>query len=165
MFLLFLYYLIKNCLVKTVFSSHCLKLSLPMFIKCFLIFAQFKCHVSYGHLSYKKRASNHRLYMPRTSKMHPFFEASLMVLQRLGTGLSYGCLESHISVLLNPTGIAVVIQIKKTRSFYLPYGCWEKFGCENSKVGEGSGYAEFPNESQNSCVSCQISPIIYKVYN
>jgi len=32
---------IKKFLVKTVFESYCLKLSLPVFLKCFLILAQF----------------------------------------------------------------------------------------------------------------------------
>ena len=40
---------------KTTFSSYCLKLSLPMFLKCFLIFAKFQYHVSYRHVSYKKK--------------------------------------------------------------------------------------------------------------
>ena len=34
-------FLIKNLLVKTVSSSFCLKLRLPMFLKCFLILPNF----------------------------------------------------------------------------------------------------------------------------
>ena len=34
-----------------------LKLSLPVFLKCFLIFPQFQPHVSYKHVSYKKTCS------------------------------------------------------------------------------------------------------------
>ena len=47
--------LIKNLLVKTVFASYCLKLTLPVFLKCFLMFAYFQPRVSYRHVSYKKR--------------------------------------------------------------------------------------------------------------
>ena len=41
MFMLFLASLIKNLLVKTVYSSYYLKLSLPVFLKCFLIVLNF----------------------------------------------------------------------------------------------------------------------------
>ena len=44
----------KDLLVKTVFESHFLKLSLPTFLKCFLIFAYFQPHFSYRQVSYKK---------------------------------------------------------------------------------------------------------------
>ena len=50
----FLASLIKNLLVETVVSSYYLKLSLPMFLKCFLIFAYFQSRVSYRHVSHKK---------------------------------------------------------------------------------------------------------------
>ena len=50
----FLASLIKILQVKTVFASYNLKHSLPMFLKCFLIVAQFQPPVSYGHMSYKK---------------------------------------------------------------------------------------------------------------
>ena len=43
----FLSSLTKNLLVKTVFASYYLKLSLPMLLNCFLIFAQVQPHVSY----------------------------------------------------------------------------------------------------------------------
>ena len=48
--------LIGNLLVKTISRSYYLKLSLPVCLKCFLIFAQFQPHVSYRDVSYKKRA-------------------------------------------------------------------------------------------------------------
>ena len=41
--------LIKNMLVKTVFESYNLKLSLLMFLICFLILAKFQPNVSYRH--------------------------------------------------------------------------------------------------------------------
>ena len=41
--------LVRKLLVKTVFASCYLKLSLPVFLKCFLIFATFSL------VSYKKR--------------------------------------------------------------------------------------------------------------
>ena len=44
----------KNFLAKTVSAIHYLKLSLPVFLKCFLIIASFQLHVSYRHVSYKK---------------------------------------------------------------------------------------------------------------
>ena len=47
--------LIKNCLVRTAFSSQHLKLSLPMFLKCFLTFVYFQSHISYRSVSYKKK--------------------------------------------------------------------------------------------------------------
>ena len=40
----FLVSLIKNLLVKTVFASYYLKLSLPIFPEYFIIFAQFQYH-------------------------------------------------------------------------------------------------------------------------
>ena len=46
--------LIKTFLVKTAFASYYLKLCLPMFLKCFSIFAYFQSHVSYINVSYKK---------------------------------------------------------------------------------------------------------------
>ena len=45
--------LIKDLLVRTVFASYSFKLSLPMFLKCFLIFNEFQPHVSNRHVSYK----------------------------------------------------------------------------------------------------------------
>ena len=50
----FLASLIKNLLVKTTFASYYLKLSLRLFLKCFLMFVEFQPHVLYGHVSYKK---------------------------------------------------------------------------------------------------------------
>ena len=49
----FLASLVKNVPVKTVFASYYWKLSLLMFLKCFLIFAYFQLHVSYRCISYK----------------------------------------------------------------------------------------------------------------
>ena len=51
----FLASLIKNLLVKAVFASYYLKLSLPMLLKRFLIFAELQPRVSYRHVSYKKK--------------------------------------------------------------------------------------------------------------
>ena len=45
----FLSRLIRNFLVKAAFSSYYLNLSLPTFLKRFLIFAKFQPHVSYIH--------------------------------------------------------------------------------------------------------------------
>ena len=43
----FLASLSKSLLVITVLASYTLKLSLPIFLKCFLIFAKFQPHISY----------------------------------------------------------------------------------------------------------------------
>ena len=45
---------IKTLLVRAVFASYYLKLSPPVFLYCFLIFAKFNPHVSYKHFSYLK---------------------------------------------------------------------------------------------------------------
>ena len=49
----------KSLLVKAAFASDYLKLGLPMFVKCFLIFAKFQPHVSYRHVSYIKKHALH----------------------------------------------------------------------------------------------------------
>ena len=51
----FLASLMKNLLVKTVFARYYLKFSQSVFLKCFLIFAQFQPHVSCRHVSYKTK--------------------------------------------------------------------------------------------------------------
>ena len=43
---IFLLFLSKNLPVKTVLASLSLKFSLPIFLKCFLIFAEFQPHIS-----------------------------------------------------------------------------------------------------------------------
>ena len=47
--------LIKNLLTKTVFSSHCLKLSLPMFLKYFLILLSFSLMFLIGMLLIRRQ--------------------------------------------------------------------------------------------------------------
>ena len=47
--------LLKNLLIKTVCASCYLKLSLLMFLKCFLIIAYFQPYASYRHVTMKKR--------------------------------------------------------------------------------------------------------------
>ena len=54
MFIPFSCWFDERCTSRTVFASCYLKLSLPVLLRCFLIFAQFWPHVSYGHVSYKK---------------------------------------------------------------------------------------------------------------
>ena len=46
------FYFDQDLLVKTVFASYYLKLSLLMLLKIFLIFAKFQPHVSQRHVSY-----------------------------------------------------------------------------------------------------------------
>ena len=45
----------QNFTCKDSSHSDYLKLSLPVFLKCFLIFALFQPHVSHGHVSYTKK--------------------------------------------------------------------------------------------------------------
>ena len=51
----FLACLTKHLLVEIVFASYYLKLSLLMFLECFLIPAKFQPHVFCRHVYYKKR--------------------------------------------------------------------------------------------------------------
>ena len=64
----------KNFLAKTVFASCYLKLSPPMVLKCFLIFAQFQPHVSYRPVSYKQNVYTDpypsKLMLEYVGKMH-----------------------------------------------------------------------------------------------
>ena len=53
-FIPFSYKIDQKFTYKTVLAWYCLKLSLPIFLKRFLIFAQFQPHVSYRHVSYLK---------------------------------------------------------------------------------------------------------------
>ena len=58
--LYFLASLIKHLLGKTAYTSYYLKLSLPMLLECFLIFAQIQPRVSYRYVSYKKHVNKIR---------------------------------------------------------------------------------------------------------
>ena len=55
--LYFIASLIRDLLVKAVYTSYCLMLSLPVFLKCFSIFAEFQSHVSYKKCVFLKTKS------------------------------------------------------------------------------------------------------------
>ena len=56
----FLASLIKHFQAKTVIAGNHLKLSQPMLLKCFLIFAHLQPHVSHRIVSYKKHVAQQR---------------------------------------------------------------------------------------------------------